>query len=130
MIKTIRAAIQYITKGMRTVVMTGRFHTRHGSDGLDKPRVFSKMKAAHEAVADSVEVYLKSHGAIDVDGNINYDAVHTINGDGVIDGKVPYKTIKELRKSLMGRDGYDVSIDIDNDGTWAEWCLNTVICED
>lgn len=130
MLKTLKAAIQYITKGMRTVVMTGRWHDRHGSDGLDKPRVFATMKAAHKAVADSVESYLKSHGAIDDDGNINYNSVYSINGNELLDGKKPYTTIKELRKALMGRDGYDVSIDIDNDGTWAEWCLNTVICED
>jgi len=130
MLKAIKTVKQYITKGTRTIVMTGRWHDRHGSDGLDTPRVFSNMKAAHKAVADSVEIYLKSHGAIDDDGAIDYNSVFSINGNEVVDEQKPYATIKELRKALMGRDGYDVSIDIDNDGTWAEWSLNTVICED
>ena len=122
--------IKWITKGMKAYIITGRWHDRHGEDGISTPRLFMRLAKARKALADLVIAYLKERGAINDDGTIDYRAVYSINGNEVDNGKPPYNTVDEVRKAIMAKGVSGFSVDVDNDGTWAEWDISLTECED
>ena len=130
MLKTVTSYIKWITKGMKAYIITGRWHDRHGEDGMNKPRMFMRLAKARKALADLVIAYLKERGAVNDDGTIDYQAVYSINGNEVQDGKPPYNTVDEIRKAIMAKGVSGFSVDVDNDGTWAEWDISLTECED
>ena len=131
MLKNALMAIQWVTKGMKAYIITGRWHDRHGEDGRNKPRMCKRIAKAREVLAEMVIAYLKEKGAINDDGTIDYKSVYSINGNEVsIDGQPPYNTVDDVRKAIMARGVSEFSVDIDNDGTWADWGIDLTKCED
>lgn len=131
MLKNFTMAIKWITKGMKAYIITGRWHDRHGDDGRSMPRMCSRIAKARAVLAEMVIAYLKEKGAVNDDGTIDYRAVYSINGNEVdIDGKPPYNTVDAVRKAIMAKGVSEFSVDIDNDGTWADWGISLSKCED
>lgn len=131
MLKNVTAAIKWITKGMKAYIISGRWHDRHGEDGLNQPRMCMRLAKARKILADTVIAYLKERGAVnDEDGTIDYRCVYSINGNEVDNGKPPYNTVDEVRKAIMAKGVLGFSVDVDNDGTWAEWDISLTECED
>lgn len=131
MLKNVTAAIKWITKGMKAYIISGRWHDRHGEDGRSQPRMCMRLVKARKVLADTVIAYLKEKGAVNDDGTIDYRCVYSINGNEVnIDGKPPYNTVDEVRKAIMAKGVSEFSVDVDNDGTWADWGISLTECED
>lgn len=131
MLKNALMAIKWITKGMKSYVISGRWHDRHGEDGRYKPRTCAHIAKAREILAEMVIAYLKEKGAVNDDGTIDYKAVYSIDGNEVdIEGKPPYNTVDDVRKAIMAKGVSEFSVDIDNDGTWADWGIDLTKCED
>lgn len=131
MLKNIIMTIKWITKGMKAYIISGRWHDKHGEDGRSKPRMCSRIAKAREVLAEMVIAYLKEKGAVNDDGTIDYKCVYSIKGNEVdIEGQPPYNTVDDVRKVIMGKGVSEFSVDIDNDGTWADWGIDLTKCED
>lgn len=130
MLKNATSFFKWITKGMKAYIITGRWHDRHGEDGMNKPRMFMRLAKARKVLADLVIAYLAERGAVNDDGTLDYRFVYSINGNEVKDGKAPYNTVDELRKAIMSKGVSEFSVDVDNDGTWSEWDISLTKCED
>jgi hypothetical protein len=89
-----------------------------------------RLAKARKVLADLVIAYLKERGAVNDDGTIDYRAVYSINGNEVDNGKPPYNTVDDVRKAIMAKGVTGFSVDVDNDGTWAEWDISLTECED
>ena len=130
MLKNATLLINWITKGMKAYIITGRWHDRHGEDGMNKPRMCMRLAKARKILADIVIAYLAGKGAVNDDGTIDYRFVYSINGNEVNNGKPPYTTVDEVKKAIMAKGVSGFSVDVDNDGTWAEWDISLTKCED
>lgn len=115
-----------VSPGMIGVIITGRWHNRHGESGLYSPKLCSSMDAAKQLLFDDLRNKLSSIDALRGDGGIDYDNVFTINGDG----KDIYPTIDKVRDEIMNMNGdhIDFSINVDDDHTWSEWEINVETC--
>ena len=131
MLKNALMVIKWITKGMKAYIITGRWHDRHGEDGINKPRMCKRNAKARGVLAELVIDYLNERGAVNDDGTIDYDCVYSINGNEVsIDGQPPYATVDDVRKAIMAKGVSEFSVNVDNDGTWADWSIDLTKCED
>lgn len=123
-IKAIEADAIY---GKRVYVLVCDWHDRHGESAVNEPVVCVGLKKARKTMCDQIENYIdqfagwKSWNEDERKDEIDYTAgIHQIDYED--ESKIV--TRADLRK-YVGRKT-NVSINVDDDGTYANWSISRV----
>lgn len=123
-IKAIEADAIY---GKRVYVLVCDWHDRHGESAVNEPVVCVGLKTARKTMCDQIENYIdqfagwKSWNEDERKDEIDYTAgIHQIDYED--ESKIV--TRADLRK-YVGRKT-NVSINVDDDGTYANWSISRV----
>ena len=123
-IKAIEADAIY---GKRVYVLVFDWHDRHGESAVNEPVVCVGLKAARKAMCDQIENYIdqfagwKSWNEDELTDEIDYEhGIHQIDYED--ESKIV--TRADLRKYV--RRQTNLSINVDDDGTYANWSISRV----
>lgn len=113
--------------GKTVYVMVHDWHDRHGESEINEPVVCVGLKKARKAMGESIENYIdefagwKSLNEDELKDEIDYEhGIHQID----YEDESEIVTRADLRKYV--RRQTNVSINVDDDGTYANWSISRV----
>ena len=125
--KNIKAVEADAIYGKHVYVLVFDWHDRHGESAVNEPVVCVGLKKARQAMCDSVENYIdqfagwKSWNEDELKDEIDYEhGIHQID----YEDEAEIVTRADLRKYV--RRQTNVSINVDDDGTYANWSISRV----
>jgi hypothetical protein len=125
--KNIKAVEADAIYGKHVYVLVFDWHDRHGESAVNEPVVCVGLKKARQAMCDSIENYIdqfagwKSWNEDELKDEIDYEhGIHQID----YEDEKEIVTRADLRK-YVGRQS-NVSINVDDDGTYANWSISRV----
>ena len=125
--KNIKAVEANAIYGKRVYVLVFDWHDRHGESAIDEPVVCVGLKKARKAMCDDIENYIdqfagwKSWNEDELTDEIDYEhGIHQID----YEDEAEIVTRADLRKYV--RRQTNVSINVDDDGTYANWSISRV----
>lgn len=125
--KNIKAVEANAIYGKHVYVLVFDWHDRHGESAIDEPVVCVGLKKARQAMCESIENYIdqfagwKSWNEDELTDEIDYEhGIHQID----YEDEAEIVTRADLRKYV--RRQTNVSINVDDDGTYANWSISRV----
>ena len=125
--KNIKAVEADAIYGKHVYVLVFDWHDRHGESAVNEPVVCVGLKKARQAMCDSIENYIdqfagwKSWNEDELTDEIDYEhGIHQID----YEDEAEIVTRADLRKYV--RRQTNVSINVDDDGTYANWSISRV----
>lgn len=125
--KNIKAVEADAIYGKHVYVLVFDWHDRHGESAVNEPVVCVGLKKARQTMCDQIENYIdqfagwKSWNEDELKDEIDYE--HGIHQIDYADG-ADIVTRADLRKYV--RRQTNVSINVDDDGTYANWSISRV----
>lgn len=119
MTMNVKTANAKAVTGKCVYVLVCEWRDRHGPEGLDTPRVFSNPYDARMAMAEDVVCYIDSHHGFKSDGELDTDAIYCVNN--AMDGSPNRKAVTREAKRA-----YQYTVNVDDDGTYANWQIHLV----
>ena len=123
-IKAIEADAIY---GKRVYVLVFDWHDRHGESAINEPVVCVGLKKARQTMCDQIENYIdqfagwKSLCGDELKDEIDYTSgIHQID----YEAETEIVTRADLRKYVARHT--DVTINVDDNGTYASWSISRV----